>query len=153
MAGKYKKTYWEFGTQAKSSEVSVYIPSLTAANFDAQEALRAAFEAAIDAITLGNNGSEDFIAVVTPVVRNPSLNPLAHRENKWLITASESGTGNPVTFTVPCADLSLLGADGENMDATAPEYAALVSAVEDFVRSNDGNTITVTSVKFRGRTI
>lgn len=148
----YTKTYWEYGTEAKPSKVSVHSPELNAGNIAAQEALRAAFEAAVDAVSLGNAGSEQFIATETNVVRNPSLNPLAQRENKWLISASEAVTGNAVTFTIPCADLSLLAADGESMDTAAPEYAALVTAIEDFVRSNDGNTITVTSIKFRART-
>jgi len=149
----YRKVYWEFGTNAKASAVEVFSPELNAGNIAVQEALRAAFEAAVDAVSIGNTGAEQFIATQTSVAKNPSANPLAQRENKWLVSASESGTGNPVTFTIPCADLSLLAADGENMDATAPEYAALVTAVEDFVRSNDGNTVTVTSVKFRARTL
>lgn len=153
MAGSYTKTYWEFGTAAKPSQASVYTPTLNAGNIDAQETLRAAFEAAMDAVSIGNNGSEQFIAQVTNQVRNPSLNPLAQRENKWLVTCSESGTGNAVTFTIPCADLSLLGADGESMDTTSTEYADLVAATNAFVRSNDGNAVTVTTIKFRGRTL
>ena len=153
MAGKYNKTYWEFGTAAKASQVSVHIVTLTAGNLAAQEGLRADLEAAMDAISLGNNGSEEFVAEVTPVVKNPSTNPLAQRENKWLVTMSETGTGNPVSFTIPCADLSLLAADGESMDTSLTEYTDLVSAVEAFVRSNDGSAVTVTSVKFRARTI
>jgi len=147
----YRKVYWEYGTNARASAVSVYSPDLTAANFDAQETLRAAFEAAVDAVSLGNSGSEQFIAVENSVAKNPSLNPQAQRENKWLVSGTESGSGNAVTFTIPCADLSLLGTDGESMDTGSAEYAALVTAVEDFVRSNDGNTITVTSIKFRAR--
>lgn len=153
MAGAYVKTYWEFGTAAKASQVSVYTPTLTAGNLVAQEALRAAFEDAVDAISLGNNGSEQFVAEITNQVKNPSLNPLAQRENKWLVSCSETGTGNSVTFTIPCADLSMLAADGESFDTTLPEYAALVAATEAFIRSNDGNAVTVVSVKFRARTI
>ena len=153
MAGKYTKNYWEFGTSAKSSQVSVYIPTLNAGNIAAQETLRASFEAAIDAVSLGNSGSEEFTAEVVKQVKNPSLNPLAQRENKWLVSMSEAGTGNAVTFTIPCADLSLLAADGESMDTTSTEYADLVAAVEAFVRSNDGNAVTVVGVQFRGRTL
>lgn len=149
----YSKTYWEYGTRAKPSQVSVYSPALNAGNIAAQEALRAAFEAAVDAVTLGNGGSEQFVATEVTVGRNPSLNPLAQRENKWLVSCIESGSGNSVTFTIPCADLSLLAADGESMDTGSAEYAALVTAVQDFVRSNDGNTVTVVSVTFRARSL
>lgn len=148
----YRKTYWEYGTNAKASAVSVYSPELNAGNIAAQEALRAAFEAACDAVSIGNTGSEQFLATETAVGKNPSLNPLAQRENKWLVSAVEAG-GNTVTFTIPCADLSLLGTDGESMDTGSTEYAELVTATEDFVRSNDGDTVTVTSIKFRARNI
>lgn len=148
----YTKTYWEYGTNAKASTVSVFSPTLNSANFDAQEALRADLEAAMDAVSLGNTGSESF-GNLTSVAKTPSTNPLAQRENKWLVSMVETGTGNPVSFTIPCADLSLLAADGENMDATSTEYSDLVTAIEAFVRSNDGNTVTVTSIKFRARTL
>jgi hypothetical protein len=153
MSGKYEKVYWEFGTNAKVSSVSVWTAEITEANFAAQETLRAAFEAAVDAVSLGNNGAETKVAVYTPVVRNPSLNPVAQRENKWLVTLSETGSGNPFTFTIPCYDPSLLAADGESMDTAATEYADLVTATEAYARSNDGNLGTVVSIKFRARNI
>lgn len=149
----YEKVYWEYGTNAKASTMSVHSPALNAGNIAAQEGLRAALEAAADAVSLGNSGSERFLATETTVAKNPSTNPLAQRENKWLVSMIESGSGNPVTFTIPCADLSLLAADGENMDSTLTEYSDLVTAIEAFVRSNDGNTVTVTSIKFRARTL
>lgn len=149
----YRKTYWEYGTNAKSSATSVYSAELNAGNIAAQEALRADFEAAIDAVSLGNSGSEQFVANEEHVTRNPSLNPLAHRGNKWLVVLSEANTGNPFSFTIPCADVSLLGQDGDSMDTNSPEYAALVTATEAFARSNDGNLGTVVSVTFRTRTI
>jgi hypothetical protein len=147
----YSKTYWEYGSNAKASKVSVFSEPLTAGNFDAQNALRAAFEAAVDAVTLGNEGSEQFIAneIVRP--KNPSATPGAQRENKWLVSCAETGGAGTVTFTIPCYDPALLAADGENMDATSDEYIALVAATEAFVQSNDGNAVTVTSIKFRAR--
>jgi len=39
------------------------------------------------------------------------------------------------------------------MDTTSDEYADIVSTTEAFVLSNDGNAVTVTSVKFRARTL
>jgi hypothetical protein len=149
----YRKVYWEFGTAAKASAVQVYSAALNAGNFAAAESLRAAFESAVDAVSLGNDGSEQFIANETSLAKNPSTNPLAQRENKWLVSCIETGTGNAVTFTIPCADLSLLGEDGETMDTSLTEYTDLVSAVDDFVLSNDGVAVTVSTVKFRARTL
>jgi len=149
----YRKVYWEYGTGAKSSSVQVHSAPLNAGNIAAQETLRAAFEAAVDAVTLGNGGSEQFTAIETDVARNPSLNPAAQRENKWLVSFSDNVTGLPGSFTIPCYDSSLLGPDGSSFDTTAPEYAALVTATQDFVRSNAGNAVTVTSIVFRARTL
>lgn len=149
MPGKFEKVYWEYGTLAKPSRVEVWTAELNAGNFTAQETLRAAFEAACDAISLGNSGTETKIASIIPVVKNPSTNPAAQRENKWLITMEETGTGNPFTFTVPCYDSNLLSTDGVNMDPASTEYADMVTAAEAYARSNDGNTGTVRSIKFR----
>lgn len=148
----YSKVYWEFGTNAKASSVNVFSPTLTSGNIVAQEALRAAFEAAVDGVVLGTPGSEQFVATQTQVAKSPSADPLAQRENKWLVSAVDDVTGLPVTFTLPTADLSLLGTDGENM-APGAELTALTDAIEAFVLSNAGNAITVTSVKFRARNI
>lgn len=148
----YSKVYWEYGTAAKASSVKVFSPALTTGNIVAQEALRAAFESAVDAVSIGNSGSQTFVATETAVAKNPSTDPLAQRENKWLVSAVDDTTLLPVTFTIPCADLSLLGTDGETMAAGAT-LTALVSAVEAFVLSNAGNSVTVTSVRFRARNI
>lgn len=151
--GKYSKTYWEFGTEAKASSVSVHSPELNAGNIAAQETLRAAFEAAVDAVSLGSPGSEEFVATLVEVAKTPSANPLAQRENKWLVSYKDNTTNRGGTFTIPTADLALLQADGVNMDAASDEYADLVTAAEAFVRSPLGNTITVTSIRFTARNI
>lgn len=149
----YKHIFWEFGTKAKASSTQVNTVDLTAANFTAQETLMQAFATAIEAVSLGNSGAQDATIEVTDVGRNPSLNPVAQRENKWLVSMTDNVNGNPFSFTIPCYDPSLLAADGSSMDATAPEYAALITATQDYVRSPAGNTGTVTSITFRTRQV
>lgn len=149
----YSKVYWEYGTAAKASSVKVHSAALNAGNIAAQETLRQAFEDALDAVTLGSPGSEQFTAVETVVAKTPSVNTAAQRENKWLVSMVDSVTGFPFNFTIPCADLSLLGTDGEFMDLAGAEAIALVTAAEAFVRSQAGNLGSVTSIKFVGRTI
>jgi hypothetical protein len=149
----YSKVYWEFGTAAKASSVSVHTPALNAGNIAAQETLRAAFEAAVDAVTLGNPGSEQWTATATQVAKNPSADEAAHRENKWLVSFVDDVTGLGGSYTIPCSDLSLLGGDGSFMDTGSAEYIALAAASDAFVRSNAGNATTVTSVKFSARTL
>lgn len=143
----------EYGTEGKVSSVKVFVPALSAANFDANIALAAAFRAAVLAVQLGEQ--REAIYGHTEDAGNANLpnDTAAQRENKWLISCRETTGGlNVVTFTIPCADLSLLDTDGSNMVAGATR-TALVDAVEDFVRSNDGAGVTVESIKFRARTL
>lgn len=153
MAGQYQITFWEYGTAAKASRTSVHIPTLTTGNIVAQTALAATFLAACQAISLGNTGAQTLIADVIDPGKVPSANTAAQRENKWLVSCVETGTGNPVTFTVPCYDSDLIAADGESMDTTTTEYTDMVAATNAFVRSNDGTAVTVTSIKFRARSM
>lgn len=153
MAGAFEQVFWEFGTLAKTSATRVYIPELNAGNFAAQAALWAAFLTAISDVSIGNSGTLTITALANKVLRNPSLNVQAQREKRWLVSCEEAGTGNIVTYTVPCADLTLLASDGVNMDPASPEYAELVTASNALVRSNDGNTTAVRSVVFRARTL
>jgi hypothetical protein len=149
----YSKVYWEFGSAAKASSVTVHSANLTAGNIAAQEGLRAAFEAAVDGLTLGNPGSEQWTATATAVAKNPAAAEEAQRENKWLVSFVDDVTGLGGSYTVPCADLSLLGGDGQYMDTASAEYIALVAASDAFVLSNAGNATSVTSVKFSARTL
>jgi len=147
-----RKSYWDYGTNAKSSAFSLRGVAMTAANFDIQKGLADDVLAACDAVSLGGDGSTQLVAEETSVAKNPAASQLAQRENKWLVSMTDSNN-NAVSVTIPCADLTLLAADGENMDATLPEYTNLVSAIEAYGRSNDGETLTVVSIKFRGRTL
>jgi hypothetical protein len=54
-----------------------------------------------------------------------------------------------VTFHIPGAALALAGIlTGENMDLASTEGAALVTAIEAFVLSNDGEAVTVVEIVF-----
>lgn len=143
----------EYGTEGKVSSVKVFTPALTAANFDANIALAAAFRAAVLAVQLGEQ--REAVYGYTENAGNADLptDAAAQRENKWLVSCRETAGGlNVVTFTIPCADLDQLAADGVNM-ATGANRTALVSAVEDLVLSNDGTAVVVESIKFRARTL
>lgn len=144
-------TFVDFG--GETSTVGVHVPDLTAANFTAQETMRNAFVAAVEAVSIASRQKTSAIAVEQVVAIDFATNPFAQRESKWLVRMRETGTGNAVSFEIPGADLSLLEPNGERLDPTSPEYAALVTAVQDYVRSNDLNAVTVTEVVFVGRTL
>ena len=151
--GRVKETFWEFGGNAKASNTSVHTADLNAGNITAQLALAATFQASIEAISTGNPGTVEIVATTDEVAKTPSSEPVAQRENKWLISFTDDVTGLGGSFTVPCYTPSLLGADGEFMDSGAAEYTALVAATEAYVKSNTGNAVTVTSVRFSARNI
>lgn len=153
MAGTYGLTFREYGTKGKTSIVQVWIPNLTAANFAAQQTLWDAFSAAVQDVSIGNLNKEQIVAEENKLSNASSVNVQAQRENKWHVACTEAGTGNNVSFEIPCADLTLIAADGESMDTGSAEYAALVAATEAFVRSNDGNAVTVDRIYYVGRSI
>lgn len=149
----YKIGIREFGTEGKESSVKVFGPDLAAGTFDANVALAAALRTAVLAVQLGEQ--REAVYGITENAGNSDLptDSAAQRENKWLVSCREvSGGLNAVTFTIPCADLDQLDADGINMAAGA-NRTALVSAVEDFVKSNDGTAVVVESIKFRARSL
>jgi len=139
------------GSGAEKSTWSLWTANLTAANFTAQQGLISALYTATLDLTLGSQAATSELAVSTQsAVEN--TNPLAQRENKWLVRYHDTG-GTKFTVEVPTADLSLLDTGTEFLDLTGTEAAAYVTAFEAVVRSPDDPTLTVTldSIQFVGR--
>jgi len=142
------------GTGAEKSTWAFWITTLTAANFVAQTGLVSAlFTAALD-ITLGAQASSNTLAAST-VSAVEVTNPVAQRENKWLVRYHDSG-GVKFTLEVPTADLSLLDQGTEFLNlADAGPIAAFVAAFEAVVKSPDDPTLSVVvdSIQFVGRRV
>jgi len=139
------------GSGAEKSNWSVWISTLTAANFVAQTGLVSALYSAVLDITLGSQAASAIQAVATQsAVEN--TNPLAQRENKWLVRYHDTA-GTKFTVEIPTADLSLLDTGTEFLDLAGTEAAAFVTAFEAVVKSPDDPTLTVTvdSIQFVGR--
>lgn len=150
--GKTSIQMRDYGNEASVSTFTV--ATLTAANFDAQATLRGALQSAILGISavdmlakieLGNT-------ILNTVVGDD--NPLAQRENKWLVQYHE--TAAPAvkgTVTIPCADLAQLDpndrAHAEIGDAGVVD--AFVAAFEAYVLSENGNAVTIDEITFVGR--
>lgn len=110
---------------------------------------------ALDGVTLGNRQTAVLVEEVdkdagTP---GPSSNPLAQREIKWLVRATDNINAKNVQIELPTADLSLLSGGNDFLDLGGTEAAALVTALEAYVASVDGNAISVNSIQFVGRNI
>lgn len=125
---------------------------LTAANFDATNTLMDNLITAVTAVQTGVLEVETRIALRDDNNALPPADPFAQRETKWLVRARDSA-GDAVQFEIPCADLSLLVLNSSNMDITAGDGLALVTAIEAGVLSKAGLAITVDEVIHVGRNI
>jgi len=142
------------GSGAEKSTWAFWTATLTAANFVAQTGLIAdLFTAALD-ITLGAQSGTNQMASSTVSSVNVT-NPVAQRENKWLVRYHDS-QGTKFTLEVPTADLSLLDQGTEFLNlADGGPIAAFVAAFEAVVKSPDDPSYatTVDSIQFVGRRV
>lgn len=141
------------GTGGEKSTWSVWGATLTAGNIVAQSGLASALRTAALAITRGGEASSRLLASST-LSTVAITDPLAQRENKWLVRYHDNVDGAKFRVEIPTADLSLLDAGNEflNLDDSGP-VAAFVTAFQDYVVSPDDPThaVTVDSIQFVGR--
>jgi len=128
----------------KASGPAFHSTTLTAGNFTAQMGLLDDLVAAIADVTLLNLQKDQRVAIETKFAVSLPTDPGAVKGVKWLVRMTDSN-GNSVTAQIPGADLTL-DAGGGKMDLTAGEGAALVSAIEAVVKSNDGEAVTVQEI-------
>ena len=139
-------TYLDRDNEAAS--VGVHGIALTAGNFTTQTGLVAALIAAIADVTKLVLSKESLVATETSYAPVIPTDVYAQRGIKWLVRARDT-SGNAVTFHIPGAALDVAGLlIGENMDLTSTEGAALVNAIEAYVKSNDGEAIVVTEIVY-----
>jgi hypothetical protein len=136
---------------AETTVFRVNSAALTAANFDAEVALNVALGVAIAGITLGTlqkiaYGNE----ILSPGVCDE---PLAQRENKWLIRYHDTSTGDPYTVELGTADLTVLDPNNRGYAeiGDAGPVDAFVTAFEGYVLSPAGNAVEIDSIQFVGR--
>lgn len=140
-------TFIDYGGKTGSS--GVHATTLSAANFATQATLRAALLAAIQAVTGGVLRSENVVASLTKFDDPKPTDPEVWKSKRWLVSARDTN-GNSVSFHLVTAipDAAYLSAGTNNMDLTSTEGAALVSAIEAYAKSNDGEAILVESITF-----
>jgi len=135
------------------SSTSVFVPNLSAGNFAAQGALADAFQAAVEAVSIGELRKVSISAIETKIGAGPAADENAQRELKWLVRGV-SNTGFPVSFEIPCPDKSLLVVNGGEMDKTTAEWIALKAAAEAYIVSNRlTETVTLVEAVLVGRNI
>ena len=132
----------------EASTISVHATALTAGNFAAEDTKADALIAAIEDVTQMVVTKDSRIASETKFTPALPTDPFAQRGIKWLVRCGDTN-GNPVTFHIPGANLGGAGLlVGENLDLASAEGAALVTAIEAYVKSNDGEAVVVTEIVY-----
>lgn len=152
LRGWYNQTRIDYNKE--KSTVRFRVTPITAANFEAQQTLRAAFGVAMAGICGGVINKyqwmlEDFTS------EDPASDPLDQREIKWLVVYKDDVTAQTYSVELPCADLTQLDPNDRahaNIGDAGP-VDAWIAAFEAFALSPDGNAVTVQEITFVGRNI
>jgi len=151
MSGGLTMSYVDYGEEVATCTFNG--AEMTVLNFEAQASLIDALVTAVEAVVKGTFWKEVRRAVLERSSKVPPVSTDAQRERKWIIIYEDNTTYKHYNTELPCADLSLLKANSDEMDISAGAGAALVSAFEDYVLSPDGNAVTVLKVVHVGRNL
>jgi len=151
----YNQTRNDYSNEKSSWGFSVV--TLTGANVAAQQTLLDALTAATDDIVLTAATREETVYKRTLHAGAQPTNPLAQRENKWLVRYQGDATFKTFTLEIPGADLSKLSTSPQSdfADLTDTDIAAWVTAFEAVAKSPDDptETVTVKAIQLVGRRI
>lgn len=145
-------TFSGLDKSGEGTNFSTHFPTLSAANFDAQETARLAVQTAIQGVSLIDFEGLSYTGIDAPRETDLPASPYAQREAKWLVTMAD-GSGNLYQFEIGGPDLTLLGSDGATMDVSAGAGLALVGALEANVVTKTGASLTFVSAVHVGRNI
>jgi hypothetical protein len=152
-ASFFGETLIDYSNEKSSWRVALV--DLTAGNVAAQQMLITALASAVDAISLMNIISNTTTFSENKTAASIPTNPLAQRENKWLVRYHDTVTNLKYQVEIPGADLSLLSTTPQSdyMDPGSAEYLAFKAAFDAVVKSpaNSSNGVAVDSLQFVGR--
>jgi hypothetical protein len=137
----------------ESTTISLPVTTLSAANYAAQSALIAALITALEGITIGNPAKSETTILRSIISSTPASDPLAQRENKFLLRYDGTTLNVKFQASIGTADLTQLMTNSEFVDLSSGAGAALKSAFEAIVKSpNDAaEAVVLDSVQFVGR--
>jgi len=114
---------------------------------------------AIGVIAGGSVVSSEVVQNRTKFTAAPPANPIYQRENKWLVTATDT-SGNVSRVEIPTADLTLTDVLKPNSDEANWNGSGAITAWTDFVaafeaiyRNKYDNAVTVRDIRFVGRNL
>lgn len=139
--------------EPESTNWSVPVTTLTAANYVAKKALIDDLNTAVDSIIIGMIAKKEVVIDRTLVSALPAASTLAQRENKWLLRYVDTVTSQKFRVSIGTADLTELPDNSEFLDLTAGDGLALKTAFDAIVVSpdNSSNAVSLRSVQFVGR--
>lgn len=141
-----------------SNELSNFaVTSVTgnAGNLTAQLALQTALSSAIENLSIGHLDKYTYVIEGLNSPITPS-NVYAQRETKWLVSYMGDTSGKLFQIEIPCPNLTdNLAPNSDIADLTSDDWVAFIAAFEDYARSPDNGTetVTVTAARLVGRNI
>jgi hypothetical protein len=145
------ETYRDYGNPGEKSSFRLAVVALTAANLVAQQTAITGLWTAIEAIVLGNIAKRQVIVSDTSPDDTEVTDPLAQRENKWLVRYHDT-SNRKFTAEIPTADLSQLTLGTEFLDISTGVGSTFRNEFEAVVVSPaDSSAVVVDSVQFVGR--
>lgn len=139
----------------ETATMEVAVATITAANLVAQTALHDTLITAIDNLIIGVEAKRALIANRTLLSGLPASDPLAQKENRWLVRYHGSTNFRKYVVSIGTADLTLLAGGSEFLDITtvatpgkafADAFAAVVRDPNDVAES-----VVVDSIQFVSR--
>jgi hypothetical protein len=150
--GHYSVTYLDYTNE--DSTFGVHIAELNAGNCAAQGALIQALGDAVNDLSLGNPARSRLTAQTNTISSTPATDINAQVERKWRVFYVDDVNGREYTLEIPCAKLTgNLVTNKDDALLTSTEWAAFVTAFEAVAKSQDGNSVTVTSAIHVGKNL
>lgn len=152
LTSEYTVKYKDYDGEV--SKVTFTVTPLTAVNFDAQEALRAALQTALDNVLLGELQSWEKANVVVDSV-SMATDPFAQRELAAKATYLDATALKKYTTQIPSPDLAHLDPTARAIFeiGDAGHVDAWITAFEAYALTPDGNAPEVQEIKLVGRNL
>jgi len=144
-------------TDYSNEKSSFGVTSITAnaGNLAAQQTEYAALFTAVEDLTIGEATKQIMSLAIYDTPAIPT-NPYAQRELKWLVQYQGDSSGKLFSIEIAAPDVTdNVVVNSDQADLSSADWAAFVTAFEDYARSPDNGTETVTVIGARlvGRNI
>jgi hypothetical protein len=150
MATKFRVSILDNTEREPASSINVIVdPALPANGVPGGD--QDSLLAALTALTIGAVGessmNEKIVHEIGTTVR--PADTLAQNEKRFVVNFTDTVLNVKGSFSIPCADLTLLPTGSENLDITSGAGQTLANLLNSHGRSKFGNAISVTGISFK----